>query len=215
MYLIVDIFNINPLKGNFMLYFTSDCHFGHKNSIQYCNRPFESVEDMDKGLIERWNDVVKQDDEVWQLGDFTFHHNIEKIIHIIERLNGRKNAIIGNHDQVIKKNRQLLLDRGLFREIVDRKELTAVDDGVKHKIILDHYPGRSWNYSSHGSWQLHGHVHGTMEPYGRSVDVGVDAPWVTGEAPYRPLSYTEIAEYMKTRPLLNEFEKKGDRAVVM
>lgn len=196
------------------LFFTSDSHFGHANSIKYCNRPFVDVEDMDEGLIERWNSVVGPNDEVWQNGDFTFYHKIEKVIAILERLNGRKNAILGNHCQVIKKNRELLLERGLFLEIRERKELTIQKDN-KQKVILDHYPGRSWNYSSHGSWQLHGHVHGTMEPYGKSVDVGVDAPWVLGSAPYRPLSYDEVRAYMQTRQAFNEFEKKGDRAVIM
>lgn len=196
------------------MFFTSDTHWGHANSIKYCNRPFVDVAEMDEQLIHNWNSVVKDNDEVWQLGDFSFYHKIEKLVSILERLNGRKNAILGNHDQVIKKNRELLMERGLFIEIRERKELTIQKDN-KQKVILDHYPGRSWNYSSHGSFQLHGHVHGSMEPYGRSVDVGVDAPWVLGYAPYRPVSYDEVREFMRTRPMFNEHEKKGDRAVIM
>ena len=34
------------------VYFTSDTHFYHKNIIRYCNRPFESIEEMNRSLIE-------------------------------------------------------------------------------------------------------------------------------------------------------------------
>ena len=44
------------------VHFTSDVHFGHKNIIRYCNRPFKDVDDMDEQLIQRWNSVVKPDD---------------------------------------------------------------------------------------------------------------------------------------------------------
>ena len=59
------------------MFFTSDTHWGHANSIKYCNRPFIDVVEMDEQLIDNWNSVVKANDEVWQLGDFSFYHKIE------------------------------------------------------------------------------------------------------------------------------------------
>lgn len=53
------------------IFFTSDTHFGHNNIIKLSNRPFSSVEEMNEGLIERWNDVVGAEDIVYHLGDFS------------------------------------------------------------------------------------------------------------------------------------------------
>ncbi len=56
------------------LYFTSDTHFGHKNIIQTCNRPFASVDEMDEAMVARWNQRVGPDDTVFHLGDFCFRN---------------------------------------------------------------------------------------------------------------------------------------------
>ena len=68
------------------VYLISDTHFGHKNIISYCNRPFSSVEEMDKTLIKNWNSVVKKEDTVYHLGDFAFG-NKEFTQKIIKQLN--------------------------------------------------------------------------------------------------------------------------------
>lgn len=182
------------------LFFSSDLHFGHANSIKYCNRPFSDVQEMNEGLIAGWNRVVGKNDTVWTLGDFAFMQ-LDPIMDVLSRLNGNHHMVLGNHCQKIAANRKLLLEKGLVKEIRDYKELSF----DKQKIVLFHYPQRAWNGSHYGSWQLHGHVHGTMEPYGRSVDVGVDAAWVTGKAEYRPLSFEELREYMKSREVVADF----------
>jgi len=80
-----------------MIYFTSDMHFGHKNIIEYCDRPFEDLTDMHTKLISNWNTIVKKDDIVFHLGDFCFNNEPE----IYEsKLNGRIMHIKGNHDEV-------------------------------------------------------------------------------------------------------------------
>ncbi len=57
-------------------FFTSDHHFGHANIIRFCNRPFEDVQEMDRVMIERWNEKSNtrdakfktQDSELWSQG---------------------------------------------------------------------------------------------------------------------------------------------------
>ncbi len=79
---------------------TSDLHFGHKNIIKYCNRPFNSVKKMDNILIQNWNDLVGKTDEIYVLGDFFMKRKNDRhyIESILKRLNGKIHLILGNHD---------------------------------------------------------------------------------------------------------------------
>lgn len=63
---------IKPLilkSSEVKIWFTSDTHFGHKNILRFCKRPWNTVEEMDEGLIQNWNKVVGKDDIVFHLGD--------------------------------------------------------------------------------------------------------------------------------------------------
>jgi calcineurin-like phosphoesterase family protein len=52
------------------IWFSTDFHFGHKNIIFYCNRPFGGVAEMDQVILERLNISVKYNDTLYFLGDF-------------------------------------------------------------------------------------------------------------------------------------------------
>lgn len=62
-----------------MYYFTADEHYGHKRIIEYSNRPFETVEEMDETLINNHNSVVNVNDTVIHAGDFTLWKNVRGI----------------------------------------------------------------------------------------------------------------------------------------
>lgn len=180
-----------------MIYFISDIHFGHKNIIKHCNRPFlpivssngnviSAVEVMDQVISQNWNDNIKKNDTVYFLGDLSFY-SVEKTIDIVNRLNGKKYWISGNHDSKLIKHKELT---SLF-EWVKPIETIHIQDpdakGGRNKIILCHYPLMSWDSSYHGSWHLHGHSHGLCEhPNKNAVDVGVDC------FNYSPVSYETI-----------------------
>lgn len=70
------------------LFFTSDTHFYHESIIRFCNRPFETVEEMNETLIQNWNDTVPADGIVFHLGDFAFGGSKEWN-GILDRLNGQ------------------------------------------------------------------------------------------------------------------------------
>lgn len=120
------------------------------------------------------------------LGDFSFHHQKETQ-KILRRLNGTKYLIIGNHDSGINGACKELFTGG----VAHYHKLKC--DG--QPIILCHYAFRSWDQVGYGSWNLHGHSHGNLPPFGKQLDVGVDVH------KYRPISYWEVAEYMKHRQI--------------
>lgn len=174
------------------LYFTADSHAGHKNIINYCNRPFTSVEEMDKALVNNWNSVVTNNDIVFHLGDFCFG-TLEQWINFRKQLNGQIIFIKGNHDK--HQNGQL---KHLFNSIHDYLEISVEDptgDQGWQKIVLCHYAFRVWNKSHRSSWSLYGHSHGSLpdDPNSLSFDVGVDCH------NYTPTSYKQVKEIMSRK----------------
>lgn len=159
-------------------FYTSDTHFFHKRIIEYCNRPFSSIEEMNEILIQRWNEKVKPNDTVYHLGDFIWSSSVEKIREICSRLNGQKILVYGNHD-----DKKQLLNSGCF------KCYNYFDFKYHDKfIVLFHYPIQEWNKKFHGAIHLHGHCHGTIENIKNRFDVGVDSH------NFYPISLEEIYE---------------------
>lgn len=173
-------------------FFISDTHFWHSRICLYSSRPFSSVEEMNEAMIVNWNDVVEPNDDVYHLGDFAFCSR-QELQKILTRLNGNIHVILGNHDRVLIENRQYFLNLGKIKSIQNYRELRV----NKNFIVLFHYGQRVWNKSHHGSIQLYGHSHGSLPPYGKSVDVGVDCKEITPE--YRPIHLDEVLAYMANR----------------
>lgn len=142
-------------------YVASDTHFGHKNIIKYCNRPFQSVSDMNAHMMSQWNLTVKDDDDIYFLGDFSFGDGHT----FFDKLSGRKHLVKGNHDP----QRTLSLGWKSVREYTELKRNGKF-------VILFHYPIEEWNGKYHGAVHLHGHCHGNrgkISAPGR-LDMGVD-----------------------------------------
>ena len=131
------------------LFFTADTHFGHRNIIKYCGRPFSSVEEMNEAIIENWNSVVRKDDTIFHLGDFAMGDTTEWN-RILERLNGNIYLILGNHDlKTIRK--------GIngFKHIAMQMMICYKGQ----KIYLNHFPFLRYSGADRNTWQLFGHVH--------------------------------------------------------
>src|SRR5580700_9173806 len=52
----------NAAPPSMSVYFTSDNHFGHAGARSFYRRPFASVAEMDRQMIDRWNSVVEPGD---------------------------------------------------------------------------------------------------------------------------------------------------------
>jgi calcineurin-like phosphoesterase family protein len=177
------------------LFFTSDTHFGHKHILEFCKRPFSSIEEHDEQLIANWNSVVGVDDTIFHLGDFGFggYPFWKKIVN---QLNGHIILVIGNHDwKNLTANTRLL-----FEECVPQARL-LIDN---REVWLNHFPYLCFSHqnpSKHTDFaiQLFGHVHsgplsnGTDIPrleycFPSQYDVGVD------NNEYKPISWKEVKE---------------------
>ena len=137
-------------------FFIGDMHFGHQNALAYDNRPFLTVEENDNALVDRWNNTVNVDDYVYILGDIS-HYNVTKTTEILNKLNGNKILIVGNHDRAFLKNKFF---RDIFVEICDYKEL---DIGSGKRLILCHYPMPCFNGQFRGNIHLYAHVHNSQQ----------------------------------------------------
>ena len=125
----------------------ADPHFGHKNIIQYCNRPFESVSEMDKAIIDNWNKTVSNDDIIWVLGDFALASR-DYTKSIIKSLRGRKRLILGNHDRY---SQEWYREAGF--EFVSPYPIL-----IENFIILSHAPLEFLNENC-PFFNIYGHVH--------------------------------------------------------
>ena len=81
------------------VFLISDTHFFHQRILEFEKdlRPFSSVEEMNEALVDNWNRIITKRDTVWHLGDVCFGPVAN--LSIIDRLNGTKNLVMGNHDQ--------------------------------------------------------------------------------------------------------------------
>ena len=179
-------------------FFISDLHFGHYNIVRYDNRPYNSVEEMDKALIDNWNSVVSKEDVVWILGDISWY-NDEKTAEIFKQLKGIKVLIKGNHDN-IKRGSQT---SKCFTSVQDYAELYL---DKKNKVVMSHYPMPFWNGQFRNAVHLYGHIHNShqwniMENWlkelrqlqdipMRAYNVGCMMPWMN----YTPRTLEEIIE---------------------
>lgn len=216
------------------IFFSSDPHWGHKNIVRgtskwtdlHRTRNFDTVEEHNEALVKSWNSVVKENDELWCLGDWSFggHENIKVFRN---RLNCKNiHLIFGNHDQHIEPVNSPY--RGCFSSCNYYNQQSFKIDSQKSgkygktQIIMSHYAMRVWNNSHHGSIMLYGHSHGTLDEMKpefsnptwigdnyfiknyRTMDVGVDTNNLY------PYHLDEIIDIMKKREITLEVDHHNE-----
>lgn len=82
-----------------MMWFTADLHLGDTNILHDMDRPFDSVEEMNRKVIDAINECVAADDRLYILGDFTYRLPLAEAVRLRERIECKNVTLIrGNHD---------------------------------------------------------------------------------------------------------------------
>lgn len=167
-------------------YLISDLHLGHENIIEHCDRPFDTVEEMNQVLIDNWNRTVTNDDVVFFLGDLGQFADDEQLRYWLDKLNGRIVFIEGNHDSP---------DR--YVSGVHTHQYYILTQG-EHEFCCTHRPEnapRFWD-----GWIIHGHHHNNhptkypfVNPEEHRVNVSVEL------INYRPIRVEQVINYVQKR----------------
>ena len=182
-------FNLNDIR---MIWFTSDTHFGHQAIINMVDRPFISIDEMNRKLVNNINSKVRANDHLYHLGDFSYRTSVEEALNIRKQIKCKNVHLIkGNHDKDWSNSEV----QGTF--IIEPLVTTIkLQDGKK--LALCHYPMLGWPSKHHGSIHLHGHIHAkhdyNLKNRERCVlryDVGVDAN------NFAPVSLDEVLEFFE------------------
>lgn len=167
-----------------MDYLVSDLHLGHGNIVDYCDRPFDTVEGMNETLVENWNARIDPGDEVLYGGDLTVPWAETHPLDWLDRLDGELVFLIGNHDETVFPE----LDGVSFCE-----RFQFEHRGVPFHAVHDPEDGPS----NPRGWLLHGHHHNNwperfplVDHDERRVNFSVE---LLG---YRPLSTDRLVDYL-------------------
>lgn len=182
--------NVDPKN----IFVWSDLHLGHDKEFLWKPRGFNSVEEHDLAIKQRWQSNLNDESIIFILGDIMFGHNAE------QRLLQFFNEVLfkicflmaGNHSagykQLIQQSDDNLQLHG-FQPLENEKYVQFIPNYIEAYVgglfyVMSHYPilsanGQSkYNYGGH----CHGHCHMNLykndyakEIYkGKVIDVGVE-----------------------------------------
>ncbi len=165
-------------------YLISDLHLDHGNVIEYCDRPFADVEDMNQTLLTNWNSVVSPDDEVIFGGDLTISGSASAFLSWTEQLHGELIFLVGNHDEIVFRN---IDDVHIF-------EHYQFEAGG-YEFYCTHRPEdipRNWS-----GWGIHGHHHNNHPETFPFIDPETQRINISAELlAYEPIHIDRLVEYI-------------------
>lgn len=170
-----------------MNYYIGDTHFGHANIIRHDQRPFSNIDEMDRAIIENWNNRVTNSDNIYIVGDFIYRGEKEPEWYL-KQLKGKKHFIIGNHDGAVLKNDKAL---SYFEEV---DKIMHIIDGKNH-ICLCHFPIAEWNGYYKGHYHIYAHIHNNLNDayyFMKKYDRALNAGCMINN--YMPVTFNELIE---------------------
>jgi calcineurin-like phosphoesterase family protein len=134
------------------IFLISDTHFGHEAPCSKFKRKdgsplraFSCAAECDQYMEEQWNKTVKPNDKIYHLGDISMS---KKHLPILERLNGEKVLIRGNHD-----TEKASVYLKYFKDVRGSHQF----DG----LLLTHIPVHPESLARWG-FNVHGHLHANI-----------------------------------------------------
>lgn len=199
------------------VFFTSDWHLNHKQEFVWKSRGYTSIQDHNNSILQITNEIVKENDILFNLGDFTLNCSIEDFELFISRIRCQNVYMLwGNHPNkhykeiyipCIKSYLGALYNDGMELYPIRYKNIIYISHYAEiivngQYIILSHYPLYSWNHMKGGSFHLHGHEHSAVDnhlPEGSNGKI-LDLSWDYFK---HPLSFSEINDIMKTKNIIS------------
>lgn len=203
------------MANSYNIWFISDMHVFHKNILKFQGRRNEIMgitEDMsdtekikkhNDWILNMWNMTVSKHDHVYILGDVSFGSPEETRV-FLSKLHGHKHLIIGNHDKSCSGLENYFESVSQIKEFpIKKHQYDFLEENIY--LVLCHFPMIAWNRRLHGSWMIHGHLHGGMDGFNSDseelrVDIGLDSEL----ADYGLVSLEQLYNFMK-----NKIREKG------
>jgi calcineurin-like phosphoesterase family protein len=172
------------------IFLIADYHFGHESPYVKFKRadgsplrPFSCSLEADEHMVQEHNKLVKAGDRVYVLGDVTFH---KKHLHWLEKMNGNKVLIKGNHD---------LEDLSVYQRYFDDVRGVHQFDG----LLLTHIPVHPASLARWG-FNVHGHLHANrvMRMHGSTNTDATDDRYFcvsVEQTNYKPMSLEEVKKW--------------------
>ena len=190
--------------------YIADTHFGHENIIRFDDRPFNGLDEMHTIMIDKWNAVVRPDDDVFIAGDFAYKLKPNLLRVLSGCLNGRKHLAWGNHD---KRNEDL------YMGFVEFGDLLVTQDYVGNtpvRVVISHYYMPFFSGARLGSYLMYGHTHkGTDYDMEERIKQQLSRLGLSGPAYnvgcmhqyYYPMTLEQIVDRKKKEEELRKAEK--------
>lgn len=196
------------------VWFIADTHFCHERILKFTNRNIfadNSIEKHDEYIIKLWNSTVDKHDTIYIIGDFALADSI-KTRKVLQRLNGNKVLILGNHDKVPEEIKRY------FNHVTQIKNMTfkasLYKDFMKEDmhVVMCHFPMVSWDRKNKGYVMVHGHCHGKLDNFNdKSKDLRVDVGFDSKLGNHKFISLEKLYNHFKSITKDKSFVEYGEK----
>ena len=192
----------------------SDLHLGHNKEFIWGKRGYSSVEQHDRGIIAKINEMVGPNDVLFSLGDFCLNTDTKQFDTYLSQITCQNIKLIwGNHPNPIYKIYRQLIAAEYQRDDIEvypyrYRNVDIIgyhyECTIKGKyVVMNHFPIAIWENMKEGSYMLCGHSHYSYPSTRAECTNGLtlDCGW-DGHA--APLLFDDIVRIMNKKNIRRE-----------